>query len=277
MTGKIKSLAALASVIASSTAALAATYNSDLVIGFTDSVGNDKIYDLGAPASITNGQQWNLSSLTTSFNVTNVNWGVVGTATVGTARTAWITTDGSLPGTIPSASRWSQINTAVGGIYVNFPAAGPGQSVSISPLDPQSWNQETIFGTGATQYRSVYQNPNVIGVTCAGFWRVVSPSLPPVLVGTFCLSADKVLTFTAASAAPPPPTLSISRNGATSTISFLGSNSVTYTLAYTNSSGLTAPVSSWPTMAGAILGNNSVTNFTDTTTTSNRFYRVRAH
>jgi hypothetical protein len=162
-------------------------------------------------------------------------------------------------------------------MYGLFPVAGAGQSASISPIDPSSWNQETLFGTISTQYINVYENPNVIGLTCASFYRVVSPNLPPVLVGTFCLSASKVVTFTAASPAPPPPTLSIARTGSVSIISFLGLNTVTYTLAYTNSAGLTTPVSSWPTMAAAILGNNSTTNFTDTTTASNRFYRVRAH
>src|SRR5262245_22782709 len=137
MTGKMKSFAALASLIASSTVALAATYNSDLVIGFTDSVGNDKMYDLGAPAAITNGQQWNLSALLTGFNLNNVNWGVVGAATVGgTTRTAWITTGGPVPQLIPSSAAWSKVNTAISTMYALFPAAGAGQSVAISPIDP---------------------------------------------------------------------------------------------------------------------------------------------
>ena len=73
----------------------AASYNSDLVIGFTDLIHNDKVYDLGSAASITNGQQWNLSTLLTGYNLNNVSWGVVGTATIGTNRTAWVTTGAS--------------------------------------------------------------------------------------------------------------------------------------------------------------------------------------
>lgn len=277
MTRKFKPLLALVSVIALVGTTRAATYNSDLVIGFTDSVGNDKMYDLGAPTAITNGQQWNLASLVAGFNLNNVNWGVVGAATVGgTTRTAWVTTGGTVPQLIPSSAAWSKINTAISTMYALFPAAGAGQSVAISPIDPSSWNQETLFGGGALQYHNVYQNPNVVGLTCASYYRVVSPNVPPALVGNFCLAANGVLIFTVASSAPPPPTLSISRVGSVNTISFLGSNTVTYALAYTNSSGLTAPLSSWPTMPGSILGNNSTTNFIDTTTAPHRFYRVRA-
>jgi hypothetical protein len=254
----------------------AATYNSDLIIGFTDLISNDKVYDLGSAVSITNGQQWNLSTLLTGYNLNNVSWGVVGTATIGTSRTAWVTTDGSLPTTIPSLSRWSSVNNAVSSVYSIFPVAGAGQSASSNPTDDNSWNQQTIYGGLGTQYHNVYQDPNRVGPVCASFFRVVSPSLPPVLLGEFCLAANGVLTFTAASSAPPAPALSISRDGSVSMISFLGSNTVTYTLAYTNSSGLTAPVSTWPTKPGAILGNSSTTNFTDTTTASDRFYRVRA-
>jgi hypothetical protein len=254
----------------------AATYNNDLIIGFTDLINNDKAYDLGSAASITNGQRWNLSTLLTGYNLNNVSWGIVGTATVGTNRTAWITTGGLPPTLISGLSAWSKVNTAVSSIYSLFPVAGVGQSASANPGDDNSWNQQTIYGSIASQYHNVYQDPNSVGPTCASFYRVVSPNLPPVFLGTFCLAANGVVTFTVATSAPPPPTLSISRAGSVSTISFLGSNTVTYSLAYTNSSGLTAPASSWPTMAGTIRGNNTVTNFTDTTATSNRFYRVRA-
>jgi hypothetical protein len=262
---------------AAATSIHAATYNSDLVIGFTDLIHNDKVYDLGSAASITNGQQWNLATLLTGYNLNNVSWGVVGTATIGTNRTSWTTTGGLTPNTITSLNAWSKVNTAVTAIYTIFPVAGVGQSGSAATADDNSWNQQTIFGSIATQYHNVYEDPNVVGPTCASFFRAVSPNLPPVLLGTFCLAPNGVVTFTVPSAAPPPPTLSISRIGTASTISFLGSNTVTYTLAYTNSTGLAVPASSWPTMAGAIQGNNSVTNFTDTTATSNRFYRVLAH
>ena len=60
------------------TSAQAATYNGDLLIGFTTQSGNDVIYDLGAESSLVNGETWNLSSLLSGYNLNNVNWGVIG-------------------------------------------------------------------------------------------------------------------------------------------------------------------------------------------------------
>src|SRR5204862_713208 len=130
----------------------AASYNSDLVIGFTDLIHNDKVYDLGSAASITNGQQWNLSTLLTGYNLNNISWGVVGTATIGTNRTAWVTTGGLPPIPITGLNAWSKVNTAVTAIYTIFPVAGVGQSGSANPGDDNSWNQQSIYGSLATQY-----------------------------------------------------------------------------------------------------------------------------
>jgi hypothetical protein len=253
-----------------------ATYNGDLIVGFTDAVGNDLIYDLGAAGSITNGQKWNLASQLSSFTLANVSWGVVGTANLPLGRTIWITSVGGPPLAVPNNSAWTRINTAVGSMYILFPSAGPGQSISIGPLDQNSWNQQTINGGLFTQYHNVYQDPNGVGVTCAPFYSGVSSNLPLTLTGTFCLAANGVLTFTTPSTGPSAPTLQITRGGNVSTISFLGTNNVTYALHYTNTSGLTTPVSKWPSLPGTISGNNSVTNFTDTTVDASRVYRVLA-
>ena len=272
-----KGLALALTLMASGVATLAATYNGDLLAGFTDAVNNDLIYDLGAASSITNGQQWDLSSLLTSFNLSAINWGVVGTARVTAGATSWITTSGSSPLPVPSNLSWGRINNALAAMYSGFSAAGAGQHVGISPLDDNSWNQQAINGSLATQYHNVYQDPDVLGTNCASFYSAISSNLPPALVGSFCLAANGVLTFTAASAAPPPPpTLQIARSGNTSTISFLSTNNVTYTLYYTNASGLGTPTASWPSLPGTISGNNSTASFTDTTADANRVYRVMA-
>jgi hypothetical protein len=279
MTRQIKSAVTAVAVLAMVGSTQAASYNSDLVIGFTDSVGNDKVYDLGPAASLVNGQQWNIASLLSSFTLSSVSWGIVGSATIGTARTVWVTTAGTDPMLVPNTSAWGKINTADAAIYASFTTAGPGQSASIIPTDPNSWNQQTINGGGFTQYHNVYEDPNVFGLTCASFYRVVSPSLPPTLLGSFCLAANGVVTFTAGTVTPPPPpapVLRVARAGNVTTISFLSTNTATYTLFYTNSSGLTTPVANWPSLPGMISGNNSITNFTDITTAPNRFYRVEA-
>jgi hypothetical protein len=61
------------------------------------------------------------------------------------------------------------------------------------------------------------------------------------------------------------------------TISFVTSNAVTYKLFFTNSSGLTAPVTNWPSLPGTITGDGTTKSFTDTTTDAGRVYRVGAH
>lgn len=88
------------------------------------------------------------------------------------------------------------------------------------------------------------------------------------------------LTFTPSAGTAPPrppaPTLSIARAGSVSSVSFVSSNTVTYKLYFTNSSGLTAPISSWLLRPGTITGNGSTVSFQDTTTDADRFYRVQA-
>ena len=87
------------------------------------------------------------------------------------------------------------------------------------------------------------------------------------------------LTFTPKAAVLPPsqPALSITRAGSVSSISFLSSSGVTYKLFYTDSAGLTIPISSWPSLSGTITGDGMTKTFQDTTTDSTRFYRVQAH
>jgi hypothetical protein len=98
-------------------------------------------------------------------------------------------------------------------------------------------------------------------------------------VGYFLLNPDGTMTFTRASTnsvapAPPPVTLSIGRSSGTSTISFLSSNSVTYTLYFTNAAGLTTPVTNWPSLSGTITGDGTTQAFQDSTTDAVRFYQV---
>src|SRR5258708_18929118 len=99
-------------------------------------------------------------------------------------------------------------------------------------------------------------------------------------VGYFLFNPSGTMTFTRAAAitsSPPPPVLSITRSGNISTISFGTTNAATYTLCYTNSSGLTTSVTNWPSSSTNITGDGTVRSFMDTTTDSNRIYRVRAH
>jgi hypothetical protein len=101
-------------------------------------------------------------------------------------------------------------------------------------------------------------------------------------VGYFDLSPAGALTFTRAStnavtAPPPPPQLLVGRSGSTMTISFGTTNGATYTLHYTNSAGLSAPLTTWPSLPSTVTGDGSTKSFTDSSTDADRVYRVGAH
>ncbi len=95
-------------------------------------------------------------------------------------------------------------------------------------------------------------------------------------IGYFEFRPDGTMTFTreAASKAPDQVTLSLARTDDVSTISFVSSNNVTYKLFFTNSAGLGASVSNWPSQPGTISGDGTTKSFQDTTTDAMRFYRV---
>ena len=95
-------------------------------------------------------------------------------------------------------------------------------------------------------------------------------------IGYFEFKSDGSMTFTreAPSTTPSPVALSISRTNNLSTISFVSASSVNYKLFFTNSAGLGAPVTNWPSQSGAITGDGTSKSFQDTTTDSMRFYRV---
>jgi hypothetical protein len=257
------------------------TYNNDLLIGFTKQSGNDLIYDLGAASSLTNGQTWNLASLLSGYTLTTVNWGVIGDSKVGTLRYAWTTTDGTTPISLPSASAWGKLDTATKSIYQNIPAGGSGQSVLIASSDDNSWNSQTINGGLTTQYINVYGNPNVVGLTSDSFFSMVATNQPPQLAGKFTLAANGVITFNTVANTPPVPViLSVTRVGTTTTVSFTTTNAYTYSLYFTNSSGLATSVTNWTksvtTVTGPGNGLGATNSIADSTADGTRFYRVGA-
>ncbi|HLH52075.1 MAG TPA: hypothetical protein VKY92_00445 [Verrucomicrobiae bacterium] len=102
-------------------------------------------------------------------------------------------------------------------------------------------------------------------------------------VGYFQLQADGTMTFTRASTnsippgPPPAPSLSLSRTVGGPSISFMTTNGATYSLYYTNSAGLSAPLSKWSMFSQTISGDGLIHAFTNATADSDRFYRVIAH
>jgi hypothetical protein len=95
-------------------------------------------------------------------------------------------------------------------------------------------------------------------------------------VGYFTFNPDGTMTFTRASSVAPAPTITLQRSGNVSTISFATASGFSYSLYYTNSANLTAPISNWGTPGTNVTGNGSTKSFTDTTTAPDRVYSVKA-
>jgi hypothetical protein len=190
--------------LAGITAVQAATYNGDLLVGFSQqSVGNDLIYDLGSYSSLTDGETWDLTSLLAGYDVTTVNWGVIGSKSSPTPRTAWTTVLGN---PINGNSAWAALNTPAASIYGNFAAAGAGQSLSITNNDDDSWTVQTISPDLPTDYLNAYGNPNVQGLTSDTLYQLTVGGGAPTAVGAFTLTGgEDILTFNV-EAAPEPST-----------------------------------------------------------------------
>lgn len=101
---------------------------------------------------------------------------------------------------------------------------------------------------------------------------------PAYYVGYFQFCPDGTMTFFRASGTTPPPApvLTVARDGTTNYISFTSANGAVYSLYYTNSAGLTRPLSTWPTSPTTITGDGSVKTFTNSPGDAERFYRVGA-
>lgn len=186
----------------------AATYNNHLLVGFSDGLHADFIYDLGASSTaLTGAQSWNLSSYLGDFTLGSVSWGVIGSANQSGSRTSWSTVGiGLTPNTIPNTSAWGKINTANSSIYSGFATDGDGSFATPSAQDANSWNQQTINGASFTAYHNVYGDPNVQGTIGADFFSAVGNGSDPELLGTFTLSSGGSLSF---SVIPEPSTCSL--------------------------------------------------------------------
>ena len=103
---------------------------------------------------------------------------------------------------------------------------------------------------------------------------------PAYFVGYFELKSDGSLTFTRATtnsvpaSPPPPPALAIAHSNTSTTISVQTTNGATYSLYYTNSSGLASPAPTWSLFPTTISGDGTIKAFTDTATDTERVYRV---
>jgi hypothetical protein len=179
------------------TAQAQATYNSDLIIGFTTTTGNDLEYDAGSVSSLYSGEQFALGSLLNLSALSTIDWGVIASVT---SNHTQYQTDANTPNTVPSFGSWNSINTSVKAIYNNpFTAAGAGNSATPAATAPYSWNVETLNPNAGTDYLNEYggSNPNVVGLTTVNFFGAPDNGATPSVLGTFTLDNTGTVTFNA--------------------------------------------------------------------------------
>jgi len=280
---------------------------NDLYLGFNESSAqSDYIIDLGQPSVVGVGGT-TVVDLSSHFSQTTFNSvfsggaNGVGVATVAasTAFNAYdvyatqVRTGGAGNPAVPGSSitaghSSSQINGGASALTGIMSTVGGLPTAGNSALDSSKSYTSVVDTTGSAL--NFIGKTGVIpfgtfdssGIVYLDLYKAsVSSNYTYLGYFKFDLStATPHLSFTPSGAPntgnPPSPTLGIVRAGNVNSISFTSASSATYTLYFTNSAGLTAPVSTWPAAAGTISGDGSIKTFNDTTTDLNRFYRVKA-
>ena len=143
--------------LASVTAVQAASYNGDIIIGFTSTSGNDLFADLGTVANLTDGENFAISGLS-AYTLGTVDWAAFATTPQsGSPRDSYTTA--STPQTIATLTAWGNYNTAIKNMTLAFTSLGQGQTATIAASSANSMYSQTINPSVPGQYY------NVIGAT----------------------------------------------------------------------------------------------------------------
>jgi len=192
----------------------AATYNQDLLVGFTTTSGNDLVFDLGSSASVLAGtagtaDTWDLSSLLVG-NLSTVSadqWGVIGDNKTAQSPAHAVFSTANITAPISGTSAWAPYDTATKGIYSSLTTAGAGQYAYVDATTANSWNVQTISPSLTTQYYNVdgANNPNTLGAASLNLNEILNDGSAASVVGAFSLSSAGLLSFTP-TAVPEPGT-----------------------------------------------------------------------
>ena len=289
--------------------------NCDLVAAFRIAGGaNDLVVDLGAVSKFeslparsvtTNLLATQLADALPTLN--GVSWSVAGTLRGNPnypqygLHTIWITSprpDINTPGNVWNRASQGTLGGAasqIDAIGVNAASYGNGQPASVDNtatgiVIPSSsyfsyTKQVGDFGNLSGTFQGNPENTTPIDFDTAGLpSRSVLYRLEPdfyphgtgVVIGFFDFKQDGTLTFTAG---PPPERTTISkitRSGNIATAWFSTVNLVGYRLRYTDSAGLTTPISSW-SIGSTLIGDGTTLFLQDTSSAGNRFYTIEAY
>ena len=231
---------------------------------------------------------WDLNLVNTNYN-NNLNGVkfvlVAATDTTNALRRVWATSANLYPLTPVvdlAGSKWGNLrskistigteatNITAGSASLSYvPDLNAASSYTVIVQEGQGLDAATMGGSAP--FPVEVDNP---GTLLFYDLRISNANPKPAahLIGSFCLDAAGLLSFTAGPLTPlPQPTISVVRSNSVNTISFLTTDCGNYRLRYT--SDLAGPWTISPTI---ITGDGTTKPLTDTTALALRFYLVEA-
>ncbi len=219
-------------------------------------------------------------------------------------QTIWATSPQSVPG-VPGpiwvrkgqftlGTTAAQIDAiGAGGVtYGSSEPEGPNNSASaivIPSTEPTSYTAAIgVGGDFAGTFQGLVENQtpddfDSLSVSSRSVLYELRPvtgvelNTPGKILGTFDLSPEGALTFTAGEPPSRATITSILYSHGNPTISFTTVGAVTYRLRSTDASGLSKPISTWSVTGASIVGNGGIQSLQDgEAPASNRFYAVEA-
>jgi hypothetical protein len=273
-------------------------------------IGQASLYYSAAPGSSTPVTAYSASSqLMNWFTVDGLSWSVGGCVPNAgdsgdaskPARTLWVTDPRINPNT--QAAAWVRGSTYTQGgpdshivaildnaqTWANSVAADSVTNTTTAVAIPSGDGDNADGSLGAIgNYLGTFQG-DVENTTPSDFDSAGLPSrsdlyeLQPgsgagAYLGYFELGTDGSMTFYGPVLTFPAPTLSASAdNSGNFYISFPTTANGIYSLSYTNAGGLSAPVSTWPTVGTNIIGDGTIHSFQQAISGPGTFYTVSVH
>jgi hypothetical protein len=294
---------ALVSAISALTAQGFTYQNRDVILVFRKDGFNDVEFNLGVVdrfLSLTNGQQLNITNWDSSLALSTygdltagVQTALVASTTVNaTDRVVWVTS--GEPATIPvdrTPSQWQQLwskTDAIGQKPAEFTQTNSAPSIAVSPTLCPSFTYIESNGGSAPGLVAKLGGTSAITVVATvpaslKFYEIrpslVTPKPPSKLVGSFTITAQGALTFTAGSGSNPPldatQITGVSAGTNAVTITFNTVAGAKYRLRYSDT--LSANLAAWSVGTDSVAGAGAPASLLDhALPPKTRFYAVES-
>jgi hypothetical protein len=185
---------------------------------------------------------------------------------------------------VASSADGSDLAASVNGGLI-YTSTNSGATWAVADLPSTNWSAVAISADGT--HLAAVASGGLLYMSSNGGSSWIATNSPDVNWSALALSADGGVQAAAAYGGgiyyddpvvtPPVPTItSIAQAGGGTTVYFTTVNGGTYTLCYTNSTGLATCVTNWPAVS-SLTGDGGTDHLSDTGIDGTRFYRVVAH